>query len=690
MLEIGIMPKGLSFKNLGDNEAEISITGEIGGWFGQDPDYFRNQVKGLAGRTLNVHINSPGGDILAGNEMFNALKEHDGTVNINIGALCASMATVLACSGDHVTIAKNSLYMIHNPFVCIEGDAEQMRKMADVMDKMKANIIDAYAEKTGISKADLSEMMDAETWMDAEECISKGFADAIENDESESAEDVAANAFTSGRFSNLKGFLKISNKLLAQAALATGGAGSQSSQSSNTASGKQPNTKPNTDQMSIPNEADVAALAEQKANAMFKAKLESDAEIDKAVLAIRTRDNRDWSHVAAEIKQNPGKSVTDFYAAISTRQDFKPVGVIGSGAENVEVVGVWGLEKGSPGEMFIATEEFKAMSDKFKRGSRPQGALSITLDGSRGMHGFRNADQTSSATSGNGLTSIEKLPGVVQLGVRPLLVKDLLAPGATNNTTVRYIQEVSYTQAAGAVAEDALLPNVAVTYNEIDAPVKDIGGYIKASDNLMSDYLSVASFINARLPYQVERATEDELLNGAGNGVHLTGILNQTGVQTYAKGTVSGTETNADAIHRAITKVRWQNMSTNQAQGGFEPDAIILHPTDWETLRLAKDGAGQYYSGGPFTAAYGNGAMIQMQSIWGKMVVVTPAIAQGSALVGAFRLGAQFFQRQGLTIEMTNTDQDDFVNRRTTIRAAERLALAVYLPGSFCLVAGIA
>jgi HK97 family phage major capsid protein len=114
-----------------------------------------------------------------------------------------------------------------------------------------------------------------------------------------------------------------------------------------------------------------------------------------------------------------------------------------------------------------------------------------------------------------------------------------------------------------------------------------------------------------------------------------------------------------------------------------EPDAIVIHPTDWQTIRLGKDSQGQYYAGGPFTGAYGNGGYTNVADIWGVKAVITTAIAQGTVLVGGFQESGQVFRRQGITLEMTNSNVDDFVNNLITLRAEERLALAVYRPAGF-------
>jgi HK97 family phage major capsid protein len=99
----------------------------------------------------------------------------------------------------------------------------------------------------------------------------------------------------------------------------------------------------------------------------------------------------------------------------------------------------------------------------------------------------------------------------------------------------------------------------------------------------------------------------------------------------------------------------------------------VINPADWQSLRLSKDDNGQYYGGGPFTGAYGNGGF-SGDMLWGKPAVVTPSIAQGTALVGAFKTCAQVFRRGGITVEMTNSNEDDFLKNLVAIRAEERAA----------------
>ena len=156
----------------------------------------------------------------------------------------------------------------------------------------------------------------------------------------------------------------------------------------------------------------------------------------------------------------------------------------------------------------------------------------------------------------------------------------------------------------------------------------------------------------------------------------MQGILQRTGLATAVVTVTPLTAVKAlEGIFNQITALRSSSF--------VEPDAVVIHPTDWQTIRLGKDTANQYYGGGPFTGAYGNSGPSNVSELWGLKTVVTTAIAQGTALVGGFQECGQVFRRQGITLEMTNSNVDDFVNNLITLRAEERLALAVYRPAGF-------
>jgi ATP-dependent protease ClpP protease subunit len=162
-----------------DGTATIHLYDEVGA-FGAGSKEFLADLAKLDGQHIHLRINSPGGSVVEGTAIYNSLRRHKGGLTVHIDALAASMASVIAMAGAPVYIADNALLMIHNPWTISAGDSEQLRKEADLLDKLKSTLVNAYTRKTGIDQEQVAEMMNNETWLDAVEAVALGFADAIE------------------------------------------------------------------------------------------------------------------------------------------------------------------------------------------------------------------------------------------------------------------------------------------------------------------------------------------------------------------------------------------------------------------------------------------------------------------------------------------------------------------------------
>ena len=169
-----------SIKAKANDTAEISIYDEIGFW-GVTAQSFSKDLKALGNdlKQINLHIHSPGGDVFDGIAIYNLLKKHPANVTVYIDGLAASMASVIAMAGNEVIMPENAMMMIHKPWGIQGGDAEDMRKYADLLDKVENTLIPAYASKTGKTPEELAEMLSAETWLNGKECVEQGFADKL-------------------------------------------------------------------------------------------------------------------------------------------------------------------------------------------------------------------------------------------------------------------------------------------------------------------------------------------------------------------------------------------------------------------------------------------------------------------------------------------------------------------------------
>lgn len=162
---------------------EIEMMGDIvGNAFYQgdtDPDKVKNALKEAEGKDVLITVNSGGGSTIAGSAIYNMIDRYEGTVHADIIGIAASMATVIVSAADTVSMAENALYMIHNPWSMAMGDSDDMKKQADILDKIKASLLQAYVRKTGMPEEKISALMDAETWLTAQEAYDLGFVDEI-------------------------------------------------------------------------------------------------------------------------------------------------------------------------------------------------------------------------------------------------------------------------------------------------------------------------------------------------------------------------------------------------------------------------------------------------------------------------------------------------------------------------------
>lgn len=195
-----------------EDEIELKIDGDIvmddDFWsmlFGTEnvtPKGFMSELSQYKGKNINVWINSYGGDVYAASRIYTALKQHKGKVTVKVDGVAISAASVIAMAGDEILMSPTSIMMIHNPWGNFQGEAEDLRHGADVLDEVKQTIINAYQLKSNKSRAKISQMMDEETWMSAKKAVNEGFADGMlySDSKEEQPEEQPSNSFMFSRF----------------------------------------------------------------------------------------------------------------------------------------------------------------------------------------------------------------------------------------------------------------------------------------------------------------------------------------------------------------------------------------------------------------------------------------------------------------------------------------------------------
>lgn len=278
-------------------------------WFGipaASPNAFRQQLKNYAGQDITVWIDSYGGSVYAAAGIYNALKEHDGTITVKIDGKAMSAASVIAMAGDEIQMSPLSMMMIHDPLCSVYGYASDMRQVADVLDEIKNSIVNAYQLKTGLPRDKISSMMDDETYMSAKTAVREGFADGILYVD-DKQDDVLNFSFSPSSFQSTASMPTA--KLSELAALAEQSGATKPKNQPGAAAAKPPavpddnNNQEVTDSMEIKNAEDLKAQLPDVYNAAFNAGAAAEKARLQAFDALNGKV--DPEYLAAE-KAKPG------------------------------------------------------------------------------------------------------------------------------------------------------------------------------------------------------------------------------------------------------------------------------------------------------------------------------------------------------------------------------------------------
>jgi len=190
------------------DESSVYLYDEIS-WWGINAEQFVKDMNAIASPTINLHVNSPGGSVFDGTAIFNAIKQHKSKFVAHVDGLAASIASVIIMAADEIRMGEGAFLMIHNPYSLVIGDAEDMRKEADLLDKVTGTIAQTYANKTGKDLEEIKDMMSSESWFTAQEALDAGLVDTIEKDEKEDKKKAAhSNLFDLSAFANVPDKLK--------------------------------------------------------------------------------------------------------------------------------------------------------------------------------------------------------------------------------------------------------------------------------------------------------------------------------------------------------------------------------------------------------------------------------------------------------------------------------------------------
>jgi len=381
--------------------------------------------------------------------------------------------------------------------------------------------------------------------------------------------------------------------------------------------------------------------------------------------------------------------------------DIREIKSLIEGLEQMESVSSWGDEPASEsvaaaaasqptqshatrsvGQAFLESAEFKALNGG-KNGANMIAPFNYNV---KDVFTAMPTGPASPISSVENFGTFQR-DAMVSPPTRTRRVRDLFPARSTTAAVIEYFRQIGYTSPAGqtpptnnaaTVAErtGALFtakPQSGLKFTGHQAPVRTMAHWEAAHRNVLADEPQLRSIIDNELMYGLRLLEDSQILNGDGTGENLAGVLQTSGIQTYDwsdGATTPVADTKADAIRRAATL---------SFLAYYEPTGVVLHPNDWEDMELSKDLNGQYLVA--VSVALGG-----TPRLWRIPVVETPAIGEGTALIGAFGTAAQIYDRDTASIRVSEQHADFFVRNAIVILAEQRMALAVKRPEAFVKV----
>lgn len=333
------------------------------------------------------------------------------------------------------------------------------------------------------------------------------------------------------------------------------------------------------------------------------------------------------------------------------------------------------LTSKSLGESFVDSAEFKSL-DSGRNGYTMNTGYEVKQPDIAGMW-RKDLYAGTPGTVGDFTAQAVQRDPMVERNRRTARVRDLFPVQATSAATIEFFQVTGFTNNASTVPQRnegntafGIKPQSTLSFSSQQVSVRTIAHWEAAHRNVLADEPQLRGIIDNELLYGLRLVEDAQILAGSGQGEDLLGILNTPGIQTYnwSDGeTAPVSDTKADAIRRAATL---------SFLAYYEPTGVVVHPNDWEDIELTKNTQGDYLLA--VSIALGG-----EPRVWRMPVIDSPAIEEGTALLGSFGIGAQVYDREAANIRVAEQHADFFIRNAIVVLAEERLALAVKRPESF-------
>lgn len=279
--------------------------------------------------------------------------------------------------------------------------------------------------------------------------------------------------------------------------------------------------------------------------------------------------------------------------------------------------------------------------------------------------------------SGDYIGAIQQIDYRILQGVRrPLTVAGLFGSEPISAASVTYFIEGAAEGGPTCIAENGAYPQLHVGEPvKVTEAVKKIGTFWKDSDELLSDAPRLARHIDDRADYLMDIVEEDQIFGGNGSGANILGLINRSGIQVMYYDPTS--------VLDLLLKIKSAKKFIKKLTPGFRADGILISDDDWDALTSLRDNNNQFLAGGPFYGMYGNTQVTEEPPLWGLRSVPSQATQEGLVVVGAWRLGGSLLRNGGRSVEVSNSNEADFINGRVTFRVTERCGLKVPYPSAF-------
>jgi HK97 family phage major capsid protein len=364
--------------------------------------------------------------------------------------------------------------------------------------------------------------------------------------------------------------------------------------------------------------------------------------------------------------------------AMSTKADGEMATIGRVSQETKAAIEAIGVEQRTLAERLLAVEQKgsaqqdQTPADQSIGAQFVQGAQYKSIQGA-GAQPFNRISMEVKNTVTNAIanTFSERRPGIVENAFRVFTIEDLLTSIPTSANAIDWVRENVFTNNAAEVAEGLQLPQTSITFANATMPVQNVGHFIKITRQLSMDNAAMAAFINRRMVYGVNMRVETQLIGGNGTNPNLSGLTNTANFTAhgYTAAALTGAGLSATNRFDLIGK-----MIGDCALNDYPADVVIVNTGDWWSMRLAKDGQGRYLLGDP--------ALPGVPTLFGRPVVASNAMLVGKVWVGSLAQAATLHNREGIVVDLSDSDENNFQLGLVTVRAMRRLALTVEKPAA--------